>query len=269
MGLRAASALISIRGGHWPRLAHLPRDWLRGRQPGLIFLRRGPRPGRSCRLPGRGRGRAEAREAGAGLPTPLPRPPPPSWPRRGSLLSDWLLADLSERDRALSTKPVPRWPGRGKGGGSAPLQGPTFPPAPLGALRRGSPHGHRRLRGPFLLRQVGPQRIVGSSQLGASAHRGLSVPAAAGPSPGPWGRPGLSCLWRDKATFSCVPRSPSADRLSPAPEVPAPASASGWLAGSPCPLPQSPQTSPCPPHLPPRVLTRHRLLSRQTAHPQG
>lgn len=68
MGLTVASALISIRGGHWPRLARLLSDWLRSRQP--LFDFRVERPVARALPPcpeGPG-ARGGARRAGGGVP---------------------------------------------------------------------------------------------------------------------------------------------------------------------------------------------------------
>lgn len=66
MGLLVASALISIRGGHWPRLAHLLSDWLRG---GLIFPVVGPEPWTLLPRCGEGSGASgDPGLAGAGSP---------------------------------------------------------------------------------------------------------------------------------------------------------------------------------------------------------
>lgn len=231
MGLLVASALISIRGGHWPGLAHVLPDWLRGRLPGLIFPAEGPAP---RALPPRypeGRGRAEAHGwQGRGPPVCLP-PGLAGWgrvPERTALLLPHLhrtapprlspRSDWPPRPTLLGAGPgaqpqtCPQVASRVKDGEHTPSRDPPSPSSSPGhSLLRVFMHRNRRLWGPFLLCQAGPKRVVGSSRLGRFPSQRPLCPHCENSSPGPWGQPGLSCLLQDKATFSCVPRSPSVD----------------------------------------------------------
>lgn len=91
--------------------------------------------------------------------------------------------------------------------GSTPPPGILPPPSSPGTLRGGSPGPGTVTLGP--VQQESPRR-PGPQPAGRFPHRGLCVGAPAGSSPRPSGSPGLSCRPQDKATFSCVPRSPSA-----------------------------------------------------------
>lgn len=104
--------------------------------------------------------------------------------------------------------------------GSTPHPGTHFPPlAPL-ALFSKSPRAQKPpTLGPLSLMPGGPQEGCGLQPAGRFPSQRPLCPHCKSTSPGPWGQLGLSCLLQDKATFSCVPRSPSGDQLSSAPEV--------------------------------------------------
>lgn len=145
------SALISIRGGYWPGLALRLPDWLRGRQPGLIFLR-GPRPARSRRRACSGRGCTEARSGrGRGRELCLSSVSPGGGrsPERTSLCSRRLPPPAARLQRfsprrggaCRPTENLSRWP-RGARMEAHLLQGFNFPvrlPWALFAPSSGSP----------------------------------------------------------------------------------------------------------------------------------
>lgn len=236
MGLLVASALISIHGGHWPGLAHVLPDWLRGRLPGLIFPAEGPaRRALPPRYP-EGRGRAEAHGwQGRGPPVCLP-PGLAGWgrvPERTALLLPHLhrtapprlspRSDWPPRPTLLGAGPgaqpqtCPQVASRVKDGEHTPSRDPPSPSSSPGhSLLRVLMHRNRRLWGPFLLCQAGPKRVVGSSRLGASPHRGLSVPTAKTPPLDPGDSLAFPAYFRTKPLF---PVSPDPHLLTSSPQL--------------------------------------------------
>ena len=158
-----ASALISIRGGHWPKPAGLLPDWLRGRQPGLIF-HRGPRLARSrrgvgcgwgCGRPGACLGEGEvpqlrlpsASRVGEGTPSGpfLSTPPLPA------ALSKQF-SPLRGAGPGALRKTCPGWPRGGKDGAhtsSRDSPSPSGSPGDSSPPTRGPLAQAPRLRGPF------------------------------------------------------------------------------------------------------------------------
>lgn len=174
MGLRAASARISVRGGHWPGPAHLPRDWLRGRRPGLIFLRRGPRQAAPAAAPG---GAGGARRPG--------RP-------GGSPRSPQVLASPRLRPLRLAA----RLPPRGGAGHSAQTLSPggldkggRTPPGthlPAGAPGRSSPRVPAQTPptpGPLSLAPGGPPEDCGLQPAGRFPSQRPLCPCCGRPRP--------------------------------------------------------------------------------------
>lgn len=248
-----ASALISIRGGHWPKQARLLSDWLRGRQPGLIFPR-GPRPARSRRRAGCGRGAPRLRTGGRGRergsrssasPRPrgsgrepradpflLPRPPAALSPRFGPLRGAGRTENLS---------PVSS---RGLGREAHLLPGVTFPsgfPGDSSLPTRGLLAQAPRLWGPFT----------------GTVPRGLWAPAS-------WALPlteaSLSTLLlaprlvpgdslafpaycRTKPLFPVSPDPHLATSSPPLPKSSALTSSSGWTLSPAAPTLQASQTA--------------------------
>lgn len=162
MGLRAAPALISIRGAHWPRPARLLPDWLRGRQPRFDFPAKGPAP-RPLQPPHRegpgARGGPGGGGRGAGPPISVlasPRLRPLGLAARPPLKG---AGPGTER----GTCPQVAW--QGQRWGAHPSGDPPPPPAPRGALRRGSRAQTPPTLGPLSLAPGG-------------APRGLRAPAS-------------------------------------------------------------------------------------------
>lgn len=173
MGLLVASALISIRGGHWPRLAYLLSDWLRG---GLIFFffpaKRPPLRTllpRGREGPGVGRGGGSptlpfSRSCGVGegaqrTPLPLPNPHHPQPSRRGAAVSR----------RGGAWRPTQNLsPGgllRG-GSGAQTFRDPSSPRLPWALLAEGPRAQKPPTPGPLSLVPGGPQEDCGPQPAG-------------------------------------------------------------------------------------------------------
>lgn len=141
MGLPVASALISILCGHWPRLALLLSDWLKGRQPQFDFRVEGPvaRALPPCpQGPGAHRG---ARRQGAGSPKSASLPSLRVGAGSPSTPVDSPVPTPPRRPLPPRSRPRWLWPPSPPSGGRGPGPAVTRPQVASRGKRESSPPG--------------------------------------------------------------------------------------------------------------------------------